>query len=472
MSLYGDLYVFTIKKLSLIMVLGMSVGMYAIDDPEIHWDWSQIDTSVATFKPDFVFGTAVAEHQVSGAVNCPNSNWAAVDYAKDNKGLPRIHSGERSGKACDFWHSYVTDIQLLKDLQVKAFRFSVEWSNIEPEKGVIDRAAIAHYHDLCDKLIAAGIKPVVTLHHFTHPLWFEDLGAFEQEENVKCFVDFAALMMQELGSKVSMWATFNEPGVYVFQGYVRGEWPPFKVGMNRASQVTKHMLMAHVAAYKAMKQVKADACVGMVHSVTQFDADNTSNPIDRNVSYYLNHTFHDAITEFFATGNFNYYVPVVASLQYKDTDAPKSLDFFGINYYAHVVVGMKGQVFRPGEVKTDMQYCIYPEGLYRCIKDISERITVPQHIPIYITENGIADAKDDRRALFIKQYMYAMHKAIEDGYDVRGYFYWSLMDNFEWTEGYTMKFGLYDVDLKTQKRTLRAGAQPFLDVVRQTYAQA
>ncbi|MCX5922502.1 MAG: glycoside hydrolase family 1 protein [Candidatus Dependentiae bacterium] len=448
---------------------------------ELAWDWSTIDVDAVFFDKNFIFGSAVAEYQVSGAFNCPNANWALWDYAKDKHGNPRIHGGQRSGRACDFWHSFKEDIALLKHMKVKAFRFSVEWSIIEPQQGVIDKAAIAHYHELCDELLAAGIKPVVTLHHFTHPLWFEKLGAFELEENIPYFVDFARLMVQELGSKVMLWATFNEPGVYVFQGYIRGVWPPGKIGINRAGKVLYNMMCAHVKAYKAIKNLPGGDTtqVGLVHSVTQFDPYNDDSVIEKTLCYYINHMFHDVITEFFAQGVFSFHVPVLASLDYVNSDAVCSLDFLGINYYSHVLLRvelgfntMAGQAYRSHEIKTDMPYCIYAEGLYRAIKDVSERITVPQNIPMYITENGIADSKDDRRELFIKRYLYALSRAIQDGYDVRGYFYWSLLDNFEWSEGYTQKFGLYDVDMATQQRTLREGSKALLKVINSTYQKS
>lgn len=438
---------------------------------ELRWDWSKIDVDAIKFSPNFIFGTAVAEHQVSGT---KNSNWSRVDGAVDPKGITRIAHGDKCGIACDFWNRYETDIELLKELNVKAFRFSIDWSAIEPVQGRINKDAIAHYHDLCDALIAAGIQPVVTLHHFVHPSWFEDLGAFENESNNQYFVNFCTRMVREYGNKVALWATFNEPGVYVFQGYIMAKWPPFKHGINRAGVVTLNMLKAHIDAYQAIKSLPQGKKikVGLVHSITHFDPYG-DNFIERQGCDVLNGLFHESITKFFETGDFNWYCPVLSNIEYKNSDAKRSLDFFGINYYSHILLRVDGQVqgqaFRADEIKTDMAYCIYPEGMYRSIVDVSGRIARPQRIPIYITENGIADAKDENRELYIKRYVYAMHRAMEEGHDVRGYFYWSLMDNFEWTEGYKMKFGLYEVDFDSQKRTLRNGSKAFLRIVHNTY---
>lgn len=438
---------------------------------ELRWDWNTIDVDAIRFKPNFIFGTAVAEHQVSGSFE---SNWSRVDGAVDKKGKTRIANGDKCGVACDFWNRYEQDIELLKELKIKAFRFSVDWSMIEPVQGQFNQAAIDHYHDLCDKLIAAGIAPVVTLHHFVHPVWFEDMGAFEDESNNHHFVNFCTRMVKEFGNKVALWATFNEPGVYVFQGYIMAKWPPFKHGINRAGLVTLNMLKAHVDAYQAIKALPQgkNIKVGLVHSITHFDPYN-DNFIERQGCNLLNGLFHESITKFFETGNFEWYCPVLSSIEYQNSDAKRALDFFGINYYSHILLRVdsqeQGQAYRQDEIRTDMPYCIYPEGMYRAIVDVSKRIARAQKIPIYITENGIADAKDENRELFIKRYIYAMHKAMEEGHDVRGYFYWSLMDNFEWTEGYKMKFGLYDVDFATQKRTLRNGSRSFLRIVENTY---
>lgn len=462
-----------INRCSKIVVALLLCNAAFLAGHELQWDWASIDTNVVHFDKDFIFGTAVSEYQVSGASNCPDAQWAAWDYTKDAQGSPRIAHGQRSGKACDFWNTYEADIELLKNMKVKSFRFSLEWSIIEPHKGKINQAAIKHYHDLMDKLIAAGIKPVVSLHHFTHPIWFEELGAFEKEENIEYFVEFAQNMVHQYKDKVMLWATFNEPGVYVFQGYIRGVWPPGKIGVNRAGLVTQNMLKAHVKAYQAIKKIDDTSQVGMVHSITQFEPYNDGTHIEATICDYMNHLFHDAITEFFASGKFCWQVPILSSLEYMDKQAPASLDFFGINYYSHVLLNVGwfsgDQAFRLHEIKTDMPYCIYAEGLYRAIKDVSERITRVRNIPIYITENGIADAKDDRRELFIKRYLYALYRAIQDGYDVRGYYYWSLLDNFEWSEGYTQKFGLYEVCMETGERKLRDGSRAFLNAIDKTY---
>ncbi|MDR3550225.1 MAG: family 1 glycosylhydrolase, partial [Candidatus Babeliales bacterium] len=183
-------------------------GIASADLGEFHWDWSKIDTDSVSFDKDFMFGTAVSMYQVAGG---DSSNWATCNVAKDEKGKPRISHGQMTGIACDFWNHLDEDIKKLVDMKVKAFRFSIEWADIEPQEGHYDTAALARYHDLCDRLANVGIKSVVTLHHFVHPTWFEDKGAFEKEENITCFVTYARTIVKEFGDKVAMWATFNEP---------------------------------------------------------------------------------------------------------------------------------------------------------------------------------------------------------------------------------------------------------------------
>lgn len=474
------------KSPRIIPCIALVGGMMFPQERELRWDWAALDPvveqSIQELPKKIKFGTAVAEHQVSGATNCPHSNWAAWEKVVDKNGKSVIHNGDQSGKACDFWHTYPEDIKRMQELGFQSFRFSLEWSAIEPEQGTIDAGAIAHYHDLCDALIAAGIEPVVTLHHFTHPQWFEQLGAFEQEENIQYFVNFATLMAQELGHKVSLWATFNEPGVYIFQGYCRGVWPPGKVGLNRASIVYRNVMKAHVEVYQAIKHLENgnDIKVGLVHDLVQFEPFNApfsyanlQYHFENAVCKYMNHLFHDCITQFLATGKLTIKVPLLANMEYNDPNGAHSLDWIGLNYYSHVLLRAQLPEFlkpdyRPEEIKTEMPYAIYPEGFYRAIKEIDRRIAKPQNIPIFITENGISDGKDTQRALFLKRYLFALHQALAEGCDVRGYFYWSFMDNFEWSEGYSMKFGLFSVDMNSQQRTLRQGATPLIKLLNQS----
>ena len=448
---------------------GTLVAYCTLSYPEIKWDWDKIETDKVYFPKRFMWGTATAAHQVEG--NNTNNNWYHWEYQKDNNGISRIHNNEKSGMAADHWNLYNKDISLMNDLGVQYYRFSVEWSRIEPEKGIINEDALDHYRDVCIALIDSGLTPVVTLHHFTHPKWFENLGGFEKEENINYFIKFSEIVFNKLSDLVPFWCTINEPAVYVSQGYFNGVFPPGKKDPLLAGYVMKNLLNTHVRVYRHLKTLShgTSAQIGLVKNITQFDPLRRWHVLDWYFSKKLNDVFTNNTIDLLSKGEFEFHLPGTADIYFKNNDAINALDFIGLNYYSRMHV--KGHLsplapftfeLRPEDTQTDMPYAIYPEGFYRAVKTISKI-----GVPIIITENGIADDKDNRRKIFIERYLYALYKSILHGYDVRGYFYWSLMDNFEWAEGYMMKFGLYEVDFITQERKLRSGSHAFVKLVNQ-----
>lgn len=478
---WGNMKIFNNFKMIICGLLFSCTLVLAIDyDEEIRWDWSKIDLenpeNFKALKKLEYFGTAICEYQNSGATHLPNTNWAEWEKGAHTDGTPNILRNQQSGVACDLWNEAEKNmdaiIKLMKDLKVNSFRFSIDWSKIEPQEGIIDESAIVHYEKFCDALIKAGITPVATLHHFVHPNWFEKRGGFEHIWNIYYFERFCKIAFARLATRIPIWCTINEPGVYAFQGYFRGVTPPGKKDFATQGKVLENLLRAHVRVYKALKAMpNGDKVkIGIVHNILQFEPFNNVTPlnqIERLVSNLMNHIFHKAITEFFKTGIFKFYVPVMANVEYKESDAKKTLDFMGLNYYSHVLFNIKNPPCpgaREGDVWTDMPYTIYAEGFYRAIKEVSEL-----GLPIYITENGISDDKDDRRAIWIKRYLYALSKAISEGADVRGYFYWSLMNNFEWDFGFDPNFGLYSVDFTTQKRTLLEGSKALVNIIENVY---
>ena len=436
-------------------------------NPEVEWQWDQINTSDIHFPSNFVWGTATAAHQVEG--NNTNNNWYEWERSVDDDGISRIHNNDRSGLAADHWNRYPEDIMLMKDLGVNHYRFSVEWSRIEPEKGVYDLKALAHYRNMCEALIDADITPVVTLHHFTHPTWFEEMGAFEKKENTDHFVRFSELVFNELKELVPMWCTFNEPSVFVAQGYFNGIFPPGKKDPVLAGTVLENMLNAHVETYHRLRSIAGSDAnkIGLVKNIFQFDPYRRWHVLDWAFSKILNDVYTNAPLEFLKTGESSFYMPGMVDNNMTNPNAIGTLDFIGLNYYSRMHV--KGRLnavepfifdTREQDIMTDMGYPLYAEGFHRALKTISK-----MGVPIYVTENGLADDNDTIRPLFIKRYLYALNQALRERIDVRGYFYWSLMDNFEWAEGYSMKFGLYELDLESQDRRLREGSQPFVEMV-------
>jgi beta-glucosidase len=419
------------------------------------------------FPREFLWGTAVSEFQVSGAENAPHSQWANWE----SRGAPYIKSGDRSGKSSDHWNRYREDIELMKEMGLNSFRFSIEWSAIEPEEGVLSQDAIDHYKDVFDALEEAGITPMVTLYHFTHPQWFEEMGAFEKVENIAYFTRFCKTVFQQFGSRAPLWCTMNEPTVLVLMGYMQGEFPPGKKDYALAGEVYRNLLLAHCKVYQALKALPGgqEAQIGVVHAYLKLEPYHTWNPIETLPSYYMTENLHGTMMEFLRTGRFNFYFPFTVDISTQFIDAENCFDFIGINYYSRAVISMQFSLSEPivgtcfeGEVMTDMPYGVYPKGLYDALVDCN---TLGK--PIYVTENGIADARDDRRSDFIEKYLSAMNQAVRDGCDVRGYFYWSFIDNFEWAEGHKMKFGLYEFDPVTQERTLKEGAKTYQNIIEQ-----
>ncbi len=436
--------------------------------PELRWDWSGIDTSATGFSDDFLWGVASAAHQVEGG--CTNNNWSRWEEQKDPDGNFRIQGGQKAGDACDHWNRYEEDIQLIKDLGVGAYRFSIEWSKLEPNRGEFDKNAFRHYHEKIGTLLSEGIEPVVTLHHFTHPQWFQDLGAFEKEENLDLFIRFCERAFTEYQDKVKMWCTINEPGVFATMGYYLGDFPPGEKNLELTAAVMRNLLLAHGKIYESLKSLPGgdSAKIGIVKNIFQFDPYRRWYLPDWISARLLDRVYNRAIMEYLSTGIFRLKIPGLLNFEKHDPEVKGAGDFIGLNYYSHANIRfvlkpgepITWQV-RPNETKTDMPYAIYPEGFFRAIGE-----AVKLGLPVYITENGISDSLDDRRGQFISRYLCAMSRAIAAGADVRGYFYWSLMDNFEWAEGYDQKFGLYAFNPETQERKLREGSKVFIEAVK------
>jgi beta-glucosidase len=440
------------------------------------WRWSSINTSHVSFPKHFLWGVALSGYQNEGAQLCPDSNWAHWEKTPNTYGESHIKDGHMSDYVCYHHNNHTEyDIHLMKELGINSVRLSVEWCNIEAQEGIFNHKALQYYSNLCDTLIQAGIIPLITLHHFTHPMWFEEKHGFEKEENIQFFVRFCKKVFETLGAKVHLWCTINEPAIYMFQGYLRGVFPPGKTShISLGLQVLKNLLQAHTQVYAELKHMPHGqaAQIGFIHQYLHFEPYQSWILLiyEKIILSYINYILNSAILEFCSTGKFELTIPFVKTVTYQAPQGQKILDFIGLNYYSRVILKSRlslSQPFAPshypGEIMTDMPYAIYAEGLYNAIAKVA-RIGVP----IYITENGIADYKDDRRELFLKRYLYALSKAIQDGFDVRGYYYWTLRDNFEWNEGYTMKFGLYKVNFDTQERTLRQGAKYYKGIIKKS----
>lgn len=448
-------------------------------------------TEKGTLPAFFLKGCSLSAYQNGGHIN-GKSNWSNFQEQKTRfniknvapfKPVSVIVGDQKIGNSTEFYTRTFDDIKLLKELKVNAVRFSIEWADYETAEGIFREDYLEFFSDYIDALLDNGIEPMITLHHFVHPLWFEQMGGFTKAENIAYFIRYCERVFKCLGHKVHLWCTINEPTVFSSCGYVLGIHPPGKVfNFHLAGTVLLNLLQAHVQVYKKLKSMPGGdaAQIGIVHQLLTFqpyqhtiNALSTKftikNPVGALIAPFFNFAFgNETVKEFFKTGNFNYSIPYIGKLPTwsgqlcnitaYNSDAPQSTDFFGLNFYAKVIVGTKPTCY-PGQVMTDMEYPSSPELVYDAILEMSIL-----NKPIYITENGISDKRDLYRADFIKKADQYIRKAIEEHYDVRGYFYWTLMDNYEWNDAFTQHFGLYAVDLATQERTLREGGKQFRDL--------
>lgn len=439
----------------------------------LKWDWSSLDyQKPQQFPKGFLWGTATSAHQVEGY--CTNNTWAAWEKEVDETGKPRVES--RSGIACDHWNRYKDDIQLMKELGVNAYRFSIEWSKIEPQEGTFNEEALQHYQDVCQELVDNGIQPCITLHHYTDPLWFMNKFGFEKSENIKHYVNYTTTVIKRLHRFNPLWFTFNSPDGYAAQGYLTCTKPAGRLvpkkDMQLCSEVYKNLLEAHVQTYRAIKADKdyKTARIGILKNMFQLDPYSIYNPLDILACTMGKKVVDTCFYDFFTTGKFKTYIPLKISMDHSNPQAIGALDFVGINYYSHgCMKNFKVVAHADEETTNNERYTMYAEGLYRAIKEMSGHVAQRFNIPLYITENGVAtdDTKEGniKRDLFLKKYLFALSQAIKDGFDVRGYMYWSFMDNYEWG-GYTKKYGIYKVDFTTQERTLKPGSQFYIDTIK------
>lgn len=390
------------------------------------------------FPDGFYWGAATASYQVEGGIE--NNDWAQA--AKEGR-VPEC------GIACDHYNRFESDFDIAKDLGHTAHRFSVEWARIEPEEGKFDLEAIAHYRQVLQALKDRNLEPFITLWHFTLPLWFSESGGFERKDAPEVFARYCSFVVSQLSDLCAHVSTMNEPAVFASNGWLRGTWPPFKrftltdmVSITNSGRqheakyqkglkplflyfkVMQTLALSHNLAYKKIKEVSSSTEVSVVKHVIVFDANG--NPFNKVKAWIAN---------YFWTHKFMQRV--------KD-----SCDSVGLNYYFYTQFGDKRK-WR----KTDMDWNFAPEHIYDALKMLSR-----YGKPMFVSEAGLADATDSGRAEYITRQVVATWQAIEDGMDVRGHLYWSLLDNYEWALGFEKRFGLVEVNYETLERKVRPSA--------------
>ncbi len=415
-----------------------------------------------SFPKDFLFGSATASTQIEGGdVNCNWYHWSNQGKIKDN---------ESCFTACDHYNRVEEDVQLLADAKHEIYRFSIEWSRIQPEKNKWSQEGINHYIDELKLLKAKGIKPLITFHHFTHPQWLEEQCQWLNPETIDLFVNFVEKLVTAFGDLCNEYCTINEPNVFAMSSYIEGQFPPGgKSQIPAYLKASKHMIIAHKRCYESIHRIRKslgfnDTSVGFAMHFTYLEPQSGSKRA--NICYkIMNYLFHTIFMKGFVDG----ILPL--PLGFGGKSNKKYCDHIGINYYTrHIIKPSNNPAMFFGEyvinpdatsdMLTDMGWEIYPEGLYHIVK----KAYTDYKLPIYITENGLADAKDEKRVNYIYEHLKVLSKLIQQGVDVKRYYYWSTMDNFEWAEGYWPRFGLYEVNYNTQERTLRKSGKFYAEI--------
>jgi beta-glucosidase len=373
-----------------------------------------------TFPAGFVWGTATAAHQVEG------SNWNTDWWAWEHD--PASPCTEPSGDACDHYWRYPDDIALLATLGFNAYRFSIEWARIEPEEGEFSLVELDHYRRMITTCRDAGLTPVVTFHHFTSPRWVAAGGGWEEKVTAERFGRFCERAALALGDEIGVACTINEPNMPSLLGYLAGAFPPGKRDRAARDRANETFAYAHRLAVEAIRGGPGRAPVGMTLSMTDYqDAGGGAERIER---------MRSKTEDMFLA-------------------ATEGDDFIGVQTYTRMRVGPDGPLApEPGVEKTIMGYEFYPEALEATIR----RARDVTQLPVIVTENGIAATDDTRRVEYVRRALAGVGRCLDDNIDVRGYFYWSALDNFEWTYGYGPTFGLIGVDRETQTRMPKPSA--------------
>lgn len=390
---------------------------------------------ILLFPKNFFWGASTAAHQVEGG-NFNNDWWEFEQKGK-------IKDGSSAKIACDHYHLFEKDFALAKNLGHNAHRLSIEWSRIQPTPNTWDKKEVAHYRQVLRSLKKHKLASFVTLHHFTNPLWFSRIGGWANPESPKIFARYVQFCAKNFSDLVDFWLTINEPQAIISCGFIWGIFPPEKRNLLVAIKVAQNLAKAHCLTYQVIHKIQSNA----------------------NVSFTTLQQFFEPSRRWFLPEV--WFVKIADFLQNKWflNKIKNHLDFIGLDYYHYARFHFKLQPFffdyAPEELeKSDFGWAIYPKGIYEVLSDLKK-----YNLPIYIMENGIADRDDHLRPSFILRYLKWVHKAIQEGVDIRSYLHWTLMDNFEWNQGISMRFGLCETNFETLKRTPRRSAKMYKEII-------
>ncbi len=403
-----------------------------------------------TLKDDLLLGVASSATQIEGGDD--NHNWAR--FAAEGK----VKDGTSPLRANDHYRRFREDIDLMADMGIQIYRLGIEWSRIEPAEGQFSDEALAHYREEIDYLLEKGIRPLVTLHHFTNPLWFEDRGGFAASDSVALFMRYVGRVMEALGDAVAEYITINEPNVYATNSFFYGEWPPEKRSLTALVKVFSNMTACHIEAYEFIHRWRRErgytgTAVSFANHLRVFAPQNPKNPWHVVAAKLTDWLFQGAITKAMMTGKCRFPV-----CRRKGIKAGRYYDFIGINYYSRSTVSGIADGVAQGAYKNDLGWELYPEGLLT----LADRLYHTYEAPVYVTENGTCDNTDAFRAKFIYDQLSLLASRPNA---VARYYHWSFTDNFEWKEGESARFGLVHVDYDTQKRTVKDSGRFYASVI-------
>lgn len=411
-----------------------------------------------SFPPGFLWGTATASHQVEGRNE--NNNWALWE-----KQPGKIVHGQKVGLACDWWSGrWKEDLDRAKATGQNAHRLSLEWSRIQPAPGQWDSQSLEHYRQIIQGILERGMKPLVTLHHFTDPIWFMEKGGWDNPQSVEIFACYVKKVVEYLCPFVDFWCTINEPNVYVYCGYLRGEFPPGKKDFFLAFRIMENLVKAHARAYNIIHQIQPKAMVGIALNYRGMKPARPKSRLDRWVARMHSCIYNDAFPNALHHGKLHFLFQKSSIPQARSTQ-----DFLGINYYTTGLVAfdirklfdlLGRHFYSPGVPLSENGFLAHvPSGMREALlwgKKFG--------IPLFVTENGVEDSQDTLRPFYTVQHIQEVAKAIQEGCPVKGYFHWSLIDNFEWERAWTQRFGLWELDTQTQERRKRSTVDIYAEI--------
>lgn len=427
---------------------------------------------------EFLWGVATSSHQIEGG-NVHNDWWA---WELDG----RIDGGVRSGLAADHWNRMREDLLLAKSLGLNTYRFSFEWSRFEPEEGAWSEQAVEWYSNLLSTCEELGLLPMATLHHFTTPKWLSERGGFSSDESAPAFAAFTKRIAKAFGARIPLWCTINEPIVLMSGAYLGRFMPPGEHRPREASKCCYNLLRAHVLAYDILKKDithrtgpfrEHPLMVGFAHNFLVFKPERKTHLLERLLAKIFNSRYNNAWLKAVNGERQAFGVPGVfrSPKQLMSARGRRTFDFIGVNYYTKAYVQWRprtqskvrdpntpiGLSFaRRKESASDLGWAIYPKGFGMVLESLRK-----YRSPIYVTENGIADSHDAKRADYLRLHIEKLANAVDSGLDIRGYYHWSLIDNFEWIKGFGPRFGLFSVNYVTFERSERPSANIYRTIV-------